>query len=311
MMALTDWPGTQHADTPLKVTGPDIPPEVTIDTVLVYKRNIISDFTFYDPSNVITRIDLNTSEKFPFTFIEKNKEIAALEREQLIKELKTGSDLPDITLQKDWGFGVLFATILLFTLVSLTSKTLLSGVSRFFLFRGIDDFEKKDSRGLLMWQSLVLNIATLFALSFFCYSVAATNELIPSGTGGVVFWLLALAAITAIVFLRHILCIITGNMSGERDVFNEYLSVIYSSYRFSALFLFIITVLMHYTVFLPEKSYIIPGAIVFAVMYIIRVIRLIYIFIKRGISIFYLILYLCALEILPVVVSIKYFTGLV
>jgi len=310
-MALTDWPGTQQDYTPLKVTGSDSQPEVTMDTVLVYERNRISDFTFYDPANVITRIDLNTSEKFPFTFIEKNRELAALQREQLIKELKTGSDLPDMTLQKDWGFGVLFASLLLFTLVILTSKTLLSGVYRFFLFRGIDDFEKKDSRGLLMWQSMVLNIATFFTLSFFCYSVAATNELIPSGTGGLVFWLLALAAITAIVFLRHIACLITGKMSGERDVFNEYLSVIYSSYRFSALFLFIIIVLMHYTVMLPEKSYIIPGVTVFAVMYIIRVIRLIYIFIKRGISIFYLILYLCALEILPVVVSIKYFTGLV
>jgi hypothetical protein len=46
-------------------------------------------------------------------------------------------------------------------------------------------------------------------------------------------------------------------------------------------------------------------------MYLIRVIRLIIIFLNRNISIFYLILYLCALEILPVLIVIKYFTGLV
>jgi len=311
MVALTDWPGTQRDGSPLQVTGNNYLPETSRDTVLFSKRNVISDFTFYDTSNIITRIDLNSHERFPFTFIEKNTEIEVMAREKLISELKTGAELPYKTLQKDWGFGVLFVSILLFTLVSITSKTLLPGVSRFFLFKGINDFVKKDSRGLLMWQGLVLNIATFFTLALFCYSVAAIYEIIPAGIGGLLFWLLALAAITAVVLLRHIVCIITGNMSGERDVFNEYINIIYSSYRFSALFLFIIIVLMQYTVMLPETSYIIPGAIVFFVMYLFRMIRLIYIFIKRGISIFYLILYLCALEILPVVVSIKYFTGLV
>jgi hypothetical protein len=311
MLALTDRPGIQHNDSPLQVTGNDYLPEANKDTVLVFKRNIISDFTFYDPANIITRIDLNSSETFPFTFIDKNREIEARAREKLISELKPGADLPFKSLQKDWGFGVLFVSILLFTLVSITSKTMLPGVSRFFLFKGVSDFVKKDSRGLLMWQGLVLNIATLFTLAFFCYSVAAIYEIIPSGIGGLLFWLIAVASITALVLLRHIVCIVTGNMSGESEVFNEYLNIIYSSYRFSALFLFIIIVLMHYTVMLPETSYIIPGAIVFFVMYLFRLVRLIYIFIKRGISIFYLILYLCALEFLPVVVSIKYFTGLV
>ena len=46
-------------------------------------------------------------------------------------------------------------------------------------------------------------------------------------------------------------------------------------------------------------------------MYSIRVIRLLIIFLNRNISIFYLILYLCALEILPVLIVVKYFTGLV
>ena len=311
MVALTDWPGKQQNVSPLEVTGNNNQPEAAKDTVLVYKRNIISDFTFYDKSNILTRIDLNSSDRFPFTFVEKNREIDAGLRERLIRELKPGDNLPDKTLQKDWGFGVLFVSILLFTLVSLTSKSLLPGVSRFFLFKGINDFVKKDSRGLLMWQGLVLNIATFFTLALFCYSAAATYDMIPSGIGGLVFWLIALAAIITLVLIRHVACVITGNMSGEREVFNEYISIIYSSYRFTALFLFIITVLMHYTLMLPETSYIIPGAIVFFIMYLFRVIRLIYIFIKRGISIFYLILYLCALEILPVVVSIKYFTGLV
>jgi len=41
-----------------------------------------------------------------------------------------------------------------------------------------------------------------------------------------------------------------------------------------------------------------------------RIIKLFSIFLNRNISILYLILYLCALELLPVVVLIKYFAGL-
>jgi len=311
MVALTDWPVTQQNNLPLDVAGNDYRPEAAKDTVLICKRNSISDFTFYDKANVITRIDPNSTEVFPFTYVENNREINASLQERLIKELKQGAALPEKTLQKDWAFGVLFVSVLLFTLVSITSKSLMPAVSRFFLFKGINDFLKKDSRGLSMWQDLALNMATFNILAIFCYSIVSVNDLIPSGIGGFVFWLIALAAITTLVLMRHVVCKITGNISGERDIFNEYISVIYSSYRFSSLLMFIIIVLMHYTVLLPQSSYILPGTIVFIVMYLFRVIRLTYIFIKRGISIFYLILYLCALEILPVVVSIKYFTGLV
>jgi len=101
MVALTDWPVTQQNNLPLNVAGNDYQPEAAKDTVLICKRNIISDFTFYDKANVITRIDPNSSEVFPFTFVENNREINASLQERLIKELKQGAALPEKTLQKD------------------------------------------------------------------------------------------------------------------------------------------------------------------------------------------------------------------
>ncbi len=53
------------------------------------------------------------------------------------------------------------------------------------------------------------------------------------------------------------------------------------------------------------------GIIVLGILYLIRVLRLFVIFINRNISILYLILYLCALEILPILISVKYISGLV
>ncbi|MGD0753970.1 MAG: DUF4271 domain-containing protein, partial [Bacteroidales bacterium] len=99
--------------------------------------------------------------------------------------------------------------------------------------------------------------------------------------------------------------------SEEKEVFMKYLFGIYQSYRYGAIFLFVIIILMSYTRILPVRDYIISGIIVLGLMYLLRVIRLLIIFINRNISIFYLILYLCALEILPVLIVVKYFTGLV
>ena len=59
------------------------------------------------------------------------------------------------------------------------------------------------------------------------------------------------------------------------------------------------------------SSTLIAGIIIIGLMYLIRVVRLLIIFLNRNISIFYLILYLCALEILPGLIIVKYFTGLV
>ena len=99
--------------------------------------------------------------------------------------------------------------------------------------------------------------------------------------------------------------------SEEQEVFRQYLLGIYQSYRIGALFLFGIIILMSYTMILPVRDYIILGIIIIGLMYLIRVVRLLIIFLNRNISIFYLILYLCALEILPGLIIVKYFTGLV
>jgi tryptophan-rich sensory protein len=113
------------------------------------------------------------------------------------------------------------------------------------------------------------------------------------------------------VTIRHIICVIVGKASGEEEAFVEYLQGVYQSYRFSALMLFLIMVLMFYSPLFTDKIYFTSGIIIIGLLYFIRIIRLLIIFLKRNISLFYLILYLCALEILPVLISVKYFSGLV
>jgi len=295
--------GSYWSDTQQELVSPS-------DTTPVSFRNNISDVTFYDPNNIVTKIDLETCNGFPFLFMSKNKEINAETKKSIIKHLKTGEELPPQPLPNDWVIGIILLIASLFAVIRITSGSFYSGVARFFLIRGTTDPDSRNITGLFHWQSTILNLISFFAIALFCQSAASINKIIPSGISGIVFWLITLAIIIVAVTLRHFVCVITGNISGEREAMYDYLTGIYQSYRFAALFLFVIVVLMNYTEVFPASHYIIPGIIAFGVMYLIRLLRLFIIFINRNLSIFYLILYICALEFMPVLLLAKYFTGL-
>jgi Domain of unknown function (DUF4271) len=290
----------------LKTTGIDF-----IDTTSVCCRNNIADITFYDSNNVVTKIESGSSNRFPFPFTEKNKQIQTEARASLIRHLKSGQELPTQQLHDDWIIGIILIAAFLYSLIRTKSKSMFPGVTRFFLLRGINDPSSRDIGGLFHWQSTILNLISFQIIGLFAYCAASYYDFIPSGIRGIIFWLISIGIIISVVTLRHIVCVITGNASEEKEVFMEYLIGVYQSYRFSALFLFVLIILMTYTMLFPFRVYFISGIIVLGIMYLIRVTRLMIIFINRNISIFYLILYLCALEILPVLISVKYFTGLV
>ena len=284
---------------------------IFIDTTSVCFRNSVADITFYDPDNIVTKIESYPFNKFPFLFTEKTQQNQIETRALLIKQLKSGQDLPFQPFHNDWIIGIIMFSAFLFSLIRTTSQDRLSVVPSFFMFRGINDPIPRDSEGIFNWQSTILNLISFLIIALFAYFAAFYHDFIPQGINGILFWLISLGIIISAITLRHFTCMITGNLSGEKEVFREYLVNVYHSYRFSALFLSVFIILTSYTVLFPARVSFTSGVIVLLIMYLIRVIRLMIIFLNRNISIFYLILYLCALEILPVLILVKYFTGLI
>lgn len=280
------------------------------DTISVCSRNSIEDITFYDSGNLASRIESGRVDNFPFLFIAKNREIQAEEKTMLIKHLRTGEKIPLRSLHDDWILLIMLFVTFLFSIIRKSSDNMFQGPERFFLFRGINNTSSRDTGGLFTWVSTIKNLVSFLILGLFGYSAASFFNIIPAPVSGIIFWIISVFIIIGAATIRHLVCLATGAVSGEREVFAEYLNGIYQFYRFSALFIFIITILISYTTLFPVKSYFIAGVIVLSILYLIRVIRLFIIFINKNISLFYLILYLCALEILPVVISVKYISGL-
>jgi hypothetical protein len=300
----------------LKDTGKHSLPVAAIaplstDTTSVCLRNSISDVTFYDSNNVVFKIASESYKQFPFVFTEKVQQKKAEEKALLIKQLRPGKDLPANQMHPDWIIVIILIAAFLYSIIKATSKRIMPDFEKFFLFRGINDPGSRDRVGLFQWQSTILNLGSFLIIGLFGYLAASFYNFIPTGFRGFIIWLIALGIISSAITLRHLVCVITGSASGQREIFRQYLLGIYQSYRFGAIFLFIIIILIVYTRILPVGVFITSGVIIIGMMYLIRIIRLLIIFLNRNISIFYLILYLCALEILPVLVAIKYFTGLV
>lgn len=286
-------------------------PEIVItDTTSVCSRNLIADYTFSDSSSFVRNPVPYPQGQFPFQLVDKIQATAQGQSFTIIKSLREGTPLPAKPLHADWITGVLFLSAILWLTVRLTTRGLLPELKRFILFRGINESSSRDTGSLFYWQSTVLNFVSFLVLALFAYCGVAYNELIPSGFPGILLLLGLMGIVIAAVTTRHFICLTTGNLSGQNEMFDEYLITIYQSYRFSSVFIFWLIVLMLYTGSTLSEVYFIAGVIILGIFYIYRVLRLFFIFIKRNISILYLFLYLCALEILPVLIIIKYLSGL-
>ncbi|MGE5420860.1 MAG: DUF4271 domain-containing protein [Chloroflexota bacterium] len=282
--------------------------DITVaDTSLVCRRNDPGTISFYDKSSFLHRLSIPGCDPSIIELSSRAKDINAGKYQVLLTHLKDGETPPLQRLNHDLILLVLLGALLLLAAVR-SSINNFQPVTRFFLFRGLNDQASADRGVLFHWQTTLLNLMSFFIISLFAYQVAAIQGYTPGGWGGIMFWLISLGIIIIALTLRHLVCIITGNLSGKSDIFNEYLIGIYQSYHFSAIILFVLIVLGSFTVLLPPKTFVIAGICGIAAMYIIRVTRLLLIFINRNISVFYLILYLCALEILPVAIIIRYFS---
>ncbi|HOW09628.1 MAG TPA: DUF4271 domain-containing protein [Bacteroidales bacterium] len=285
-------------------------PEIVItDTTSVCSRNLIADYTYSDSSSFVRNPVPYPQGQFPFHLVDKIQTTRG-QPVAIIKPLREGISLPAKPLHSDWITGLLFLSAILWLLVRLTTKGPLQELKRFILLRRINEPSSRDTGSLFYWQSTVLNFVSFLVLALFAYCAAAYNEITPSGLPGLLSLLEIMGIVIAAVTSRHLICLTAGNLSGQNEMFNEYLITIYQSYRYGSVFIYWLIILMLYTGSTPSEVHFIAGAAILGIFYIYRVLRLLFIFIKRNISILYLFLYLCALEILPVLIIIKYLSGL-
>jgi hypothetical protein len=287
---------------------PAVSDTIKADTTSVCSRNSIADVTFGDSRSFVKNIRLYNSGSIPFKFTSRSGTEPGEYRPLLIKDLRAGERVALNPFHQDWITYLVFFSFWLFLLVRSTIRSLRPEITRFFLMRGINEPVSRDLTTLFYWQSTLFNFISFLLLSLFIYSAILYFNIAPAGLSPGLTFAIIFASIAFSITFRHFVCLSAGSLSGQNEIFNEYLINIYQSWRFCSAVLFVLILCIFYTAVFPASVLIKAGIAVIMLFYIYRVTRLVLIFIKRHISIFYLILYLCALEILPVLILVRYIT---
>ncbi len=149
----------------------------------------------------------------------------------------------------------------------------------------------------------------LFLIYMICGGIFFADLSIYSGwfrnTSTEIVTILSIAAILSLIFVRRILSWALGLILKEKnateDWFFQYSFGIYTS----ALIMLVFCLLLHYSH--APAGYLFPVAIsIITLLYAIRIVKtLAFGYSAYGFSVFHLVLYLCAIEIIPLAVFVK------
>jgi len=210
-------------------------------------------------------------------------------------------------MNADFSFILLSVCLLLITVLTVFGrKSLISGLASL-SFRRQPEVLAAGTSGVISWPPVIRNLVTVFNLSLFAAVSLLLTDTVTYGHPGASIKLTATIAgiFLAAIMLRHLTCVILAEVTGLKSAYREYMNIIYNTWFADSLILFILNAIILFAPVNNPVPFIWAGIVATAIFLIMRALRLLTIFLNRRISISYFILYLCALEILPVLVIIK------
>ena len=246
----------------------------------------------------------SAGKSFPDTIVSTDGSLARVYT-QLSKE--TGALKKENPFNNDYAFGLLSLSLLLLAVLSITGRKQVVSIISSLSIKKPFVIKQQAGIGVFSWAPFFINLFSLVNTSLFIVAGAVVMDMLGPlpGLESIKFVSLAFAGLTVAFLLRRLTCLVTGSVSGEKEAFREYSTVITASWFISGFFFFCISCLILFTPVNHPEMLIMGGGGIFALLYFYRIIRLLIIFIRRSVTILYFILYLCALEILPVLILLK------
>ncbi len=218
-----------------------------------------------------------------------------------------GEPRPRETVNTDMGFIVLSLSLLLITLLTVFGRRSILGGLSSISFRRREETVPAGTSEVFSWPPVIRNIFTILNIGLFACTALLVPGLAEKNLFGGATGLTAVlgGSFMGALLLRHLTSMILASITGLKNLFREYMNVVYNIWFAGSAVLFILNGIILFAPLNNPLPFITTGLIVVAIFLLIRVLRLYSIFHDRRISIFYFLLYLCALEVLPVLVTLK------
>lgn len=251
------------------------------------------DFTFYDPTTLKNKLpspapgEKKTEQKL-FTEIKKNTIVSQHHKHQAEGFQKT-----------DWMIAVLLFSFLLFGFLNIRFgkfiKTLLSASYNYFLSKNMHEERNIVRNNVFRMLNLLffVNFAFLLALWTNYKHIAIFSQT------GIGLFFIYFATLILLYGLKSLFFITLDFIFLTRKSFANYNATIF---LYNKAYGIVLLPLLFFIPFVPEnltKFFFLLSLILFILFYFARILRGFQVGIKNKISIFYLILYLCTLEVLP------------
>lgn len=160
----------------------------------------------------------------------------------------------------------------------------------------------------VLFKNISLGLNFIFALNFglfifYTIEYFGLNQVLP---GKFLSMSLYTIGILTIYTVKSLYCKFIGYVFLVQEAFDEYLHNINLFNKNIGLFLFPIVIIYPFIHVVLQPFILYTGLGIVLILFLLRTHRGFQIILKKGISFFYLILYLCAVEILPVLLLLKY-----
>lgn len=170
------------------------------------------------------------------------------------------------------------------------------------LFRERNVLFKNISLGLNFTFALNLGLFIFYLVDFYGFGQVLPYKFLS---------MLVYTMVVAVIYsLKSGTCKFLGYVFLVRDEFDEYIHNVRVYNKNIGLFLFPIIIIYPFIADAAKPYILYAGFLIIGTLILLRIHRGFQIIMKKGVSIFYLILYLCAIEILPVLLLIKLATSL-
>ena len=164
----------------------------------------------------------------------------------------------------------------------------------------------RDRNVLFRNMAVVLNFVFTINAGLFVYFLIDYFKLGQLYSNSLLCFLLYSFLIFIFFNLKFIICKIVGYVFSVNDIFEEYTHNEKLSNKNIGLLLFPVIILIPYVPTFMKPVILYAGLAIIIVLLAFRAFRAFQIIIRREVSSFYLILYLCTIEILPLIIMVKY-----
>jgi len=259
--------------------------------VLIAGKNITNHFY----STELTRID-TTNKLTNNQIIAKELVIKNTGFEGKIKQESALSWLPGILLFSLFTFS--FIKIIYRKYVLQVLYSLINYQASVRLLRDRNVLFRNMAVGLNLVFGINAGLFVYFMLDYFKIGQIQSNSFIS--------FLIYALCIIVLFNLKFILCKTLGFLFLVHEIFEEYIHNENLSNKIIGLLLFPIIILIPYIPLSIKAIVLYTGMVMLVILFVLRIIRGIQIIIRKEVSPFYLILYLCTIEILPLLIMVKF-----